>query len=622
MGMKSLLILGALGALPAFAEGDKVAVETPELLADPNFQASAGSSPWYATPGNIEEIVCHPCGNCFDYGGAYLAADNDEGSMAISQDITVPVADSYRLTISYAICAEAGTGELTASMGGAQISSAIPKDGDVYGETTIEIRPAPLGEAGASIPTTLTIEGKSVSGDGVLIRYAQLYAHNDGTCLTNPEVTGTWYRNACNGWSRDIWTFNDDNTVVGTTIYDAGTLLTITRTGTYCLDYTSFWREGDISLHFDQLCREYGPGSDHACEGETVPCMECSEVDESYEAKYSVGFDIPGIGLHPVCPGDDGGIAPNGWLSPSSNVESDGHCDLLAPADCTSPNGTEFQEDPALTGTWHYQLCGYEIPAYQFDFAADGSFEMTVSDEPGYTYTGKYQVTEGYLRNRIIAEATSNECFVDYCPHDLVCDGNTDVRWCKYVTLDGTYAVHDGLLSLYAGSPLGNMRLTRDPVCNGVLSNLILSFAEADSNGDGRLSVVEAGDYGLSSQIFNDLSPGSMSSAQVVQAAGSASPVPSADLNLDLQISLSELLRLVQIFSVGAYRCNYLSEDGYKPDAVALAENVCAPHAADYAPADRKIDLNELLRVIQLYAAGGYERCEGGEDGFCAFAGE
>jgi hypothetical protein len=45
----------------------------------------------------------------------------------------------------------------------------------------------------------------------------------------------------------------------------------------------------------------------------------------------------------------------------------------------------------------------------------------------------------------------------------------------------------------------------------------------------------------------------------------------------------------------------------------------CAPHASDYNPQDWRINLSELLRVIQFFNSGGYHYCptEGTEDGYC-----
>lgn len=102
-------------------------------------------------------------------------------------------------------------------------------------------------------------------------------------------------------------------------------------------------------------------------------------------------------------------------------------------------------------------------------------------------------------------------------------------------------------------------------------------------------------------------------------------PAPSshrADQNGDNDISLSELLRVIQFYNFGSYSCdddNAPSEDGYVAGSDGPQD--CAPHSSDYAPQDWDISLSELLRLIQFYNSVGYEACPDAipptEDGFC-----
>ncbi len=88
----------------------------------------------------------------------------------------------------------------------------------------------------------------------------------------------------------------------------------------------------------------------------------------------------------------------------------------------------------------------------------------------------------------------------------------------------------------------------------------------------------------------------------------------SADYNPpDYKISLSELLRIIQLYNSGYYHCNPDGEDGY---ATEKGDQTCTPHDADYNPHDWNISLSELLRLIQLYNASGYRADPGSEDGF------
>jgi hypothetical protein len=71
---------------------------------------------------------------------------------------------------------------------------------------------------------------------------------------------------------------------------------------------------------------------------------------------------------------------------------------------------------------------------------------------------------------------------------------------------------------------------------------------------------------------------------------------------------------VIQFYNSLNYGCQLGTEDGYAPND---PDQDCAPHASDYAPQDWDISLSELLRLIQFYNIGGYVQCLEGEDGFC-----
>jgi hypothetical protein len=57
------------------------------------------------------------------------------------------------------------------------------------------------------------------------------------------------------------------------------------------------------------------------------------------------------------------------------------------------------------------------------------------------------------------------------------------------------------------------------------------------------------------------------------------------------------------------------TEDGFVPG---FGTNIsCAPHDSDYAPQDWAISLSEVLRTIQIHNQGAYAPCDSAEDGFC-----
>ena len=90
------------------------------------------------------------------------------------------------------------------------------------------------------------------------------------------------------------------------------------------------------------------------------------------------------------------------------------------------------------------------------------------------------------------------------------------------------------------------------------------------------------------------------------------------DIDGSGSLSLSELLRIIQIFSMGGYHCDPNGEDGYAPGPDQAARD-CDPHSSDYNPQDWRIDLTELLRAVQFFNVGGYHWCPGpeSEDGYC-----
>lgn len=88
----------------------------------------------------------------------------------------------------------------------------------------------------------------------------------------------------------------------------------------------------------------------------------------------------------------------------------------------------------------------------------------------------------------------------------------------------------------------------------------------------------------------------------------------SADYQFNGKINLVELLRVIQFFNMGEFHCQAGTEDGYAPGSGARD---CAPHASDYNGGPNwRINLMELLRVIQFFNVCGYAVEAGTEDGF------
>jgi Ca-activated chloride channel family protein len=89
----------------------------------------------------------------------------------------------------------------------------------------------------------------------------------------------------------------------------------------------------------------------------------------------------------------------------------------------------------------------------------------------------------------------------------------------------------------------------------------------------------------------------------------------SSDTSFDQRIDFSELLRGIQYYNSDGYHCEDVgaTEDGYGPgDGV----TECARHSADYLQQDWRISLSELLRLVQMYNSLGYTPGGSGEDTF------
>jgi len=89
----------------------------------------------------------------------------------------------------------------------------------------------------------------------------------------------------------------------------------------------------------------------------------------------------------------------------------------------------------------------------------------------------------------------------------------------------------------------------------------------------------------------------------------------SMDVNQDGFLSLSELIRLVQLYNANEFHCSDSTEDGFAPGNGARA---CGTHSSDYLEQDWMISLSELVRGLQLFRYGFYILCENGEDLFCS----
>lgn len=100
---------------------------------------------------------------------------------------------------------------------------------------------------------------------------------------------------------------------------------------------------------------------------------------------------------------------------------------------------------------------------------------------------------------------------------------------------------------------------------------------------------------------------------EVTRTVNIVQTVHSADIDGNYQISLSELLEVVQYYNVGEYYCDPSSPSGY---AFGPGDQTCYPHDSDYNVVDYTIDLTEILRLVQFFNVGEYHVDGTTEDGF------
>ncbi len=157
--------------------------------------------------------------------------------------------------------------------------------------------------------------------------------------------------------------------------------------------------------------------------------------------------------------------------------------------------------------------------------------------------------------------------------------------------------------------------LNQDAIADGVVASALFDV-DAGAAPDSYVVMLES--LSLSDPFGAPLDADALGGAIRLPGGEGEGTPHTADQNGDWDISLSELLRVIQFYNVGNFHCESGTEDGYAPGPGGMA---CEPHASDYAPQDWTIWLSELLRLIQFYNSGGYHECAQGEDGFCPGAG-
>ena len=153
-----------------------------------------------------------------------------------------------------------------------------------------------------------------------------------------------------------------------------------------------------------------------------------------------------------------------------------------------------------------------------------------------------------------------------------------------------------------------------DSLIYPVTVTVVLAEGEGVSEG-----VIEGGGEGVSEGVIEGEGEGTIEGSAEGTSEGEEYLWHSADRDMNWKIDLRELLRVIQFFNSWGYHCAETpnaTEDGYE---VGEGPNHnCKPHASDYNSQDWKIELRELLRLIQFFNLGGYHIDPTGEDGFGA----
>ena len=88
----------------------------------------------------------------------------------------------------------------------------------------------------------------------------------------------------------------------------------------------------------------------------------------------------------------------------------------------------------------------------------------------------------------------------------------------------------------------------------------------------------------------------------------------SADVNKDFKIDFQELNHVIAFQQAQAFHCDSKAYSGYAPG---VGDHSCRFHSSDYLNGPNwKINLSELLRLIQFFNIGGYKINSTSEDGF------
>ncbi len=277
-------------------------------------------------------------------------------------------------------------------------------------------------------------------------------------------------------------------------------------------------------------------------------------------------------------------------------------------------------EAAGFTSSWSLDICGTPTTGEGAgEGMAEGHGEGIHEGEGAPEGEG---VTEGSAEGEGTAEGATEGVVEGTTEGEGVSEGSTE--GVVEGSADGEGAIEGEGVADGEGTADGEGSADGEGGVDATYEKLLPIFATAESGGNNTLTLAEIQSVlpAFTQQDLNDADyngDGELSVAELLQRVGGGI-LTHADTNGDSIVQLTELLRLIQLFNAGQYACaenSGATEDGFALTAPP-SEPACVLHSVDQN-GDKAISLSELLRGIQLYNLGGYTWCPDGgtEDGFC-----
>jgi Neuraminidase (sialidase) len=225
--------------------------------------------------------------------------------------------------------------------------------------------------------------------------------------------------------------------------------------------------------------------------------------------------------------------------------------------------------------------------------------------------------------------------------HDLI-NGSIDDADIHYTRLGDGWSTEGAVEGLSEGMIEGNTEGVIEGIAEGNTEGVIEGQIEGSPEGslegvlEGTLEgeaegIAEGGGEGVEEGSGEGQQEGEAEGTQEGIAEGATEGIAegagegevaqrhSIDIDGDGALSLSEVLRGIQLYNSGNFSC--AEGEGGSEDGFSLGDGtkLCPPHAGDYNPQDWFFSISELLRMIQFYNLGGLHPCPVAEteDGFC-----